>query len=422
MKKTLMLLLSSFFSVVSIAQKQPESYRITSEKFEDFYNGNQADSLYHLFGEKMKTAVPVDKVSVMITQLKSQFGQLKNLEFNDLKLPAAFYNAVFEKGNYIMTISLDDQNKLNGFYFRPQTAVSKPVAEGLKESPVNVNVSDGKLSGSLVLPENANGKIPVVLIIAGSGPTDRNGNSSLGVNANPYFLLANDLGKAGIATLRYDKRGVGESTSSKPENELHFDDFVNDAVALIKQLKADARFSKVIVLGHSEGSLIGMLAAEKEKVDAFISVAGAGNQINKILADQLKNESPQEYKITLNRLDSLSKGIRVNAAQTDALFRPSVQPFMISWMKYNPQIEIKKLQILMLIIQGTHDLHVSVADAKKLKKANSSAKLVLIDGMNHVLKPASSDREKNLATYNYPKLPLDTNFKNAVINFVHQLK
>lgn len=422
MKKLLLLFLPVFFPFLLSAQTEPADYKITMGKFKEYYNKNQSDSLYRLFGKAIKATLPADKAGLFLSQLKGQFGDLKTLEFASAELPITYYNADFEKGKMVMTISLDEERKLNNLFFKPQTAFAKPVAEGLKESALSIKVDGGTLFGSVVMPEKANGKIPVVLIIAGSGATDRNGNSGKIINANAYYILANDLGKAGIATLRFDKRGVGQSYSSKQEADLRFDDYSNDAIAWIKQLKADSRFSKVIVLGHSEGSLVGMIAVEKEKVDAYISVAGPGDAIDKILKVQLKNEPPQNYKIDAARVDSLSKGMMVKAGINNPMFRQSVQPYLISWMKYNPQTEIKKLKIPVLIVQGTHDIQVTVDDAKKLKKANPAAQLALIDGMNHVFKPASEDRTKNMATYTYPLLPLDTNFKNTVIGFVNQLK
>lgn len=416
MKKTLLLLLSCFFSAIASAQTEPAVYKSNSEKLRTFYDKDQADSLYQLFGKVLKAAVPEDKTGLMITQLKGQLGALKQLQFDSLKTPVAFYNAAFEKGNFIMSLVLDDENKINGFYFKPAPAVTKPVAAGLKETPFEVNTTDASLSGSLVIPEKTNSKIPVVLIIAGSGPTDRDGNG-LGFNANSYFMLANVLGKAGIASVRYDKRGIGKSSTKKSINDVRFDDFVNDADALIRSLKADSRFSKVIVLGHSEGSLIGMIAAEKEKVDGFISLAGAGDKANKVITEQYKAQPKEIFTTSKAKLDSLAKGLNVSA-NNDPMFASNLQPYMISWMKYDPQTEIKKLQIPVLIVQGTNDLQVSVADAKKLKKVKPDAKLVIIDGVNHVLKPAPYDREKNVATYNQPLLPLDSNLINAVVGFV----
>ncbi|MFD2147860.1 alpha/beta hydrolase [Mucilaginibacter antarcticus] len=156
----------------------------------------------------------------------------------------------------------------------------------LSESPVALKTLSGTIAGTLTIPKNTNGKIPVVLIIAGSGPVDRDGNSAkLNLATNTYKLIAEALGKDGIASLRYDKRMVGESAIGQKEENLRFDDYVDDAIGLINLLKDDQRFSKVIVLGHSEGSLVGMLAAASTvgNTNAFISVAGAGRRADRVL-------------------------------------------------------------------------------------------------------------------------------------------
>jgi pimeloyl-ACP methyl ester carboxylesterase len=318
---------------------------------------------------------------------------------------------------------LDADNKMSGLLVQPyQEEKTATVSAGLTETPVTKTLDDASLSGSLIMPKNSIGKVPVVLIIAGSGATDRNGNSAGLINANSYFLLADALGNAGIATLRYDKRAIGKSTSAKTESETRFDDFVKDAAALTQLLKNDERFSKVIILGHSEGSLIGMLAAEKEKANAYISVAGAGRRANLLIADQLKAQSQQIYASYSIKLDSLSKGLNVSGNADNPFFKPSIQPYLISWFNINPTDEVKKLKIPVLLVQGTTDLQVSVADAQNLKKAKPDAQLVLINGMNHALKQAPADRAQNLATYSKSDLPIDVKLVNSITQFVKNLK
>lgn len=417
-----MLLLSCFFSAALLAQTEPANYKSGVAKFIRFYNANAADSLFNLFNARMQTALPMEKTKEINEQLQTQLGNLQTAEFKSISNSQALYKATFNNGIFALKMSFDAENKMSGLLVQPYQEEKTNVADAsLTETPLTVNSADATLAGAIIIPKNSIGKIPVVLIIAGSGQTDRDGNSGSVLNANAYFLLADALGKNGIATLRYDKRGSGKTQFAKAEADLRFDDYVNDAAALIRNLKADPRFSEVVVFGHSEGSLVGMLAAEKEKVQGYISAAGAGDVIQKTLALQLQNQTPGEYKLSLARLDSLSKGLTVKAAAADPIFRPGSQPYLISWMKYNPQTEIKKLKIPVLIVQGTNDVQVSIENARKLKAAKPDAKLVLIDGMNHILKPAPADRDKNLATYTQPLLPLDTNFQNAVISFVKAL-
>jgi alpha-beta hydrolase superfamily lysophospholipase len=292
-----------------------------------------------------------------------------------------------------------------------------------QQAPINLETKTGKIRGSILVPQSKK-PVPVVLIIAGSGPTDRNGNNPVMQN-NSLKMLAEALFKNNIASVRYDKRGIAESKEAgQKEQDMRFDDLVNDAEAWIKLLKQDERFSKVIVVGHSEGSLIGMIAANNAKADAYISVAGAGQPADKILREQLKNLPPDVLKVVLPILDSLAAGKTVDDVDPSlsALFRLSVQPYMISWFKYDPRTEIKKLTIPVLILQGTTDIQVSVDDAKNLSNANPKAQIMVIDNMNHIFKEAEADREKNVATYSNPNLPIVPQFIDVTTKFVLSIK
>jgi pimeloyl-ACP methyl ester carboxylesterase len=185
-------------------------------------------------------------------------------------------------------------------------------------------------------------------------------------------------------------------------------------------ITADERFSKVIILGHSEGSLVGMMAASDEPIKGFISVAGAGDSADKILTEQMKSQ-PSFISAGFNRmLDSLKRGKTTDNIDPALYFiaRPSIQKYLMSWFRYNPQREIRKVKAPILIVQGTTDLQVTVGDAEKLKKAKSDAILTIIPNMNHVLKEAPADKEKNKETYNQPDLPLKPEFVTAIINFI----
>ncbi len=282
----------------------------------------------------------------------------------------------------------------------------------------------GNIYGSLVTPPGIN-KVPVVLIIPGSGPTDRNGNNQYGVKGNTYSMLADSLQKEGIASLRYDKRGIGASAAAMTrEDSLTFDDMVNDAIGFTKMLKQYWRFSKVIILGHSEGSLIGIRVAEQEKVAGLISAAGIAQRADKIVEKQLKEQSKELSKKSKVLFDSLLDGYTVNVEDPalTPLFRNSVQNYIRSWLKYTPDEEIKKLQIPILILQGTNDIQVAVSEAEKLSKAAPGATLTVIDGMSHLLKQAPEDRVKNEATYSDPNLPLSPGLMPAIMKFINETK
>ena len=290
-----------------------------------------------------------------------------------------------------------------------------------QEEEITLKTKTGDIKGSLLVPSNSE-KASVVLIISGSGPTDRNGNNPNMTN-NSLMMLANELKKNGIASLRFDKRGIGESTSSgMQESDLRFENYVNDVKGWVDLLKESNKFSKIIVLGHSEGSLIGMIASQKAEVEKFISVAGAGNSAGDIIREQLKAQPAVVLNQSLPIIEKLENGEREeNVPQMlYALFRPSVQPYMISWFKYDPQIEIAKLNKPVLIVQGTTDIQVSVLDADKLASANNKAQKQIIEGMNHILKEAEMDRLKNIQTYSMPDLPLKKTLIEIIVKFIEE--
>jgi pimeloyl-ACP methyl ester carboxylesterase len=304
-------------------------------------------------------------------------------------------------------------------------AGSVAIDASLTESPISVKTFSGSISGSLVVPKNASGKVPVVLIIADSGPTDRDGNNAKdGTIDNTYKMLANGLGKSGIASLRYDKRLVGLSVSSTKESQLKIEDYGDDAVSLIGFLNDDGRFSKIILFGHGEGSLVAMIAAPDQPISAFISAEGAGEQADKILMDNMKSK-PQflanEFKTIL---DSLRKGKTTDNVDPAlySIARPSLQAFLMSWCRCVPIRGIKSVKKPVMIIHGATDLQIPVANAEKLKKAKSDAVLLIVPNMNHILKEAPADPEKNMATFDKPDLPLKPEVITGMVDFINRLK
>ena len=297
---------------------------------------------------------------------------------------------------------------------------------------VRLETMTGTLYGTLELP-NVDEPYPIVFIHPGSGPTDRDGNSAQLPGKNDSLkLLAEALAEEGIASLRIDKRGIGESApAGLEERTLRFDTYIDDAAAWLDLLQNDERFSNIIVLGHSEGSLIGMVAAQRADADGFISLAGAGEPAAETLERQLSAQLPQplleESKEVIASLEEgetvqpLPAGIAAVPAIGDALFRPSVQPYLISWFQYDPAEEVAKLEMPVLIVQGATDIQVRVEDAELLSAAQPDAELVILEGMNHVLKDAPANRALNLATYANPNLPLTDGLVEAISSFIKAL-
>jgi hypothetical protein len=285
----------------------------------------------------------------------------------------------------------------------------------------------GRLAGTLLMPAAA--RVPVALIIAGSGPTDRDGNSAaLAGKNNSYKLLAEALAAGGIATVRYDKRGIAASAiAGLKEIDLRFETYVEDAAAWVMRLRNDARFQSVTVIGHSEGSLIGMLAARAARADAVVSISGVARRAPDVLRDQLRpqlSSPPALWESSESILASLEAGRTVESVPPvlAALYRPSVQPYLISWFRYVPSAEIARLTAPTMIVQGTTDIQVGVAEANALKAARPDASLRIVEGMNHVLKVVDADRAKQIASYTDPALPLAPGLAPAIAAWIRALR
>lgn len=295
-----------------------------------------------------------------------------------------------------------------------------------EEAMVSMEVANGTMLGQLELPEG-DGTYPLMIIIAGSGPTDRNGNSLLMPGKNDSLkMVAEELAKQGIASIRYDKRGIGQNEGlSGKEEDTSFDNFVEDASSWVDFARKDSRFSKVGIIGHSEGSLVGLAAAVQTNADAYISVAGAGRTIDQVLLEQLGAQLPEElFKESQQILEQLKQGNKVEkvSSQLESMFRSSVQPYMISWLKYDPAALIAQLKAPALIINGTYDLQVSVEDAKLLHEANDTSKLLIIEKMNHVLKETTENANDNMKTYTDPDLPLAAGLMDGIVEFMKNSK
>lgn len=292
------------------------------------------------------------------------------------------------------------------------------------QRPITLNTTTGALYGTLLLPKSK-APVPVVLIIAGSGPTDRDGNNPDGGRNDSMKRLALILAKNNIASVRYDKRGVAASKPATPdERNLSIESYVADAQAWGQKLKTDPRLGQLILLGHSEGALVASLAAEKAGAAAVISVAGTGRPVDVVLREQLHDRLPPPMLQRANQLiDEIKAGKTDNdvPAELEVVFRPSVQPYLISLFRQDPAAAFGNLRVPALIIQGKHDIQVGVGDAQLLKEAKPDAQLALIDGMNHVLRIVPMDMDRQLESYKNPKLPLATEVSRRILGFIGAL-
>ena len=288
------------------------------------------------------------------------------------------------------------------------------------EESVTLATRAGSLAGTLSIA-NPSAPGPIVLLIAGSGPTDRDGNNSLLPGRNDHLkLLAQALDSRGISSLRYDKRGVAQSSpAAGKEGDLRFETYVDDAVAWAERIKNDPRFSSLTVIGHSEGSLIGMIATRRIAAAGFVSLAGPGRAAPAIIREQLRG-APNLAGRADRILGELEAGRTTDSvpAELQILFRPSVQPYLISWFRYDPAKEIAKITIPVLIMQGSTDRQVSVEDARHLRQGNRNAQFLVVPGMNHLLKAVPDDDGKQLASYSDPAIPLHPMLIDEISSFV----
>ena len=293
-------------------------------------------------------------------------------------------------------------------------------AADFKAEPAEVKVPAGTLKGTLVVPDGK-GPFPVAIIHSGSGPTDRDGNQPIGVRTDALKMLAEALAGKGIATLRVDKRLIGESLKHK-EADIRFDHYADDLVAWIEFVRKDKRFDRVALIGHSEGALVGLVTAGKAKVDAFVSLCGPGEPLAVTLRTQLKRGLTKEkYEASEKAIAELEAGREVKDYPKDLemLFRPSVQPYLISMFKPDPAKLMAALDVPVLVVDGAADAQIAAEHGKKLAAANKKAKLVTIEKMSHTLKLVEKPEDQQ-ASYRDPKRPLATGLVDALAEFLTQ--
>ncbi len=288
---------------------------------------------------------------------------------------------------------------------------------------VELKTDTGTLFATLDLPAKP-GPWPVVLFHAGSGPTDRDGNGPL-TRTNNLKMVGRALAAEGIAVVRIDKRGMGASAKALgKEEDVRIDTYAADVIAWAALLRKDSRFTKLGYIGHSEGALIGLVAAKDAKFDAFVSLCGPGRPLQEVLREQLKKGLPEDlYKQSDTVITELEAGrlVKDSPQSLAALFRPSVQPYLISVFQRDPAKLAGGLSVPILVVSGSTDIQVSAADAKRLGDSNAKAKVVTVEGMNHVLKAIKgTERAEQLPSYADPSLPLHPKLMPDLVGFFKQ--
>ncbi|MGJ8593366.1 MAG: alpha/beta hydrolase family protein [Aquaticitalea sp.] len=262
---------------------------------------------------------------------------------------------------------------------------------------------------------------PLVIFIHGSGNVDRNGNQAgMPSQANYIHQLSDSLTQRGIAFYRYDKRTATMENIKFLMSDLYFERFVDDAVLAVDKFHKDPRFSSISLIGHSQGSLVAMLVSEKTKIDKYISLAGPSKPFDELIISQIRKQNGDSIaNIADNHFKQLKEtgNIKNMDPNLAGMFNPANQTFFTSWMAYNPTVEIKKLKMPILIINGDKDLQVFVEDANNLHEANANSEVLIIEKMNHVLKIIETDAD-NIPSYSSPDYPLSMALLKGIETFI----
>ena len=292
----------------------------------------------------------------------------------------------------------------------------------IQSAPVSEDIfilsEPAPLHGTLLTPADTQA---AAVLIPGSGPTDRNGNQLPAVQAATLRLLAEGLAEHGIATVRIDKRGIGASAmAAYSEDRLRFDHMPEDARSWAADLATRTEQQCVWLMGHSEGGLVAQVAAaDNPQVCGVVLLASAGRPAADVVREQLAALPQPMNDQAMHALSELEAGRTVEAVPgLEALFRPSVQPYLISWFRHDPRELAAAYDRPMMIVHATHDIQVGAADADALATAQPNARRLDLEGVNHVLKAAPADRAGNIAVYADPDAPLAEGLADAVAAFI----
>jgi len=317
-----------------------------------------------------------------------------------------------------------DDVEIGGIQTSSEAPLELPATVG---ESTHAFVSGGlTLEGTLTVPKTVSEPIPIGVVVAGSGPTDRNGDSPPSLRTGMYRQLAWRLAERGIATFRYDKRGVGKTRGTFDPSETTFEDFALDAQAAVASLAEDARFSKIVIIGHSEGARLATVATNNgAAVAGIVSLAGAGRPVLTVLREQLARQLDSAM---LHQYDSLMTlyldGVELQAVPPvlRVLLVPINRRFMQTSVAYDAADQMARVQVPVLIVQGETDLQISVLDAEALAIARPEARVVVIQEANHVFKRTPSTvLAGQMTTYIDPSLPIVPELIDAIVDWMSQL-
>lgn len=339
-----------------------------------------------------------------------QDGQALKSKFTSVDQAGASFDTDAKLDGQHLTIALPfgatydasvapDGKRISGTFTQraamPLTLVPGPIVAENLHAPdpgdLTITTPTGTLAGTIL----RKGPIGAV-IITGSGPANRDGNSTSNGERGTYLAIANGLAAQGITTLRFDKRGVGDSAAAmRTESDLRFGTMVDDVKAWAAALRKSLGSRCVWLMGHSEGGIIALQAAQDNPdICGLVLLASPGRPLAVLLHEQLDRVLPAAVKpIAFADIDDLAAGKTVDNVPPElmGLFRPSVQPYLRSEMTFEPAKAAKALKIPILILQGDADKNVSVADAKALAAAKPDATLKIMPGVDHNQRIAVTD-------------------------------
>lgn len=274
------------------------------------------------------------------------------------------------------------------------------------------------LFGTQIIAENSPG---VVLIVAGSGPTDRNGNNPMNLKTDAYKKLAEALAAMGWSSVRFDKRGIASSSASvENESDMLPSYYVRDIAGILLQLSA--HYNQIVLIGHSEGALLsGQALAKYDLSYPFISLEGPGRSLDVTLKEQLKTKLNEDlYSRASAKIDSIKEGHTVHDQHFIwmSLFRKSVQPYMRELFSMDPCTIYPQLKGMVYIIDGGHDIQIMEAERTQLKGCLPNAEFVTMPKMTHVL--VDSENPNDTQVYNQPELPLSSDLIKALDTILNQ--
>lgn len=329
---------------------------------------------------------------------------------------------IFKQGGLSLEFNLSKEKPKKEEILRPQEP-KEPFPYVVKEIKFRNKKDSIQLAGTLTLPSEK-GHFPAVILISGSGPQDRNEEI---FGHKPFLVISDYLTRSGIAVLRFDDRGVGESGGDFSTATTSV--FASDVKAALDYLKTRKEIDqeKIGLIGHSEGGIIApMVANETGNVDFVVLLAGPALRgaelmlLQKKILEEKSGVNPiavaksQEifkgaYDIILNSEESNSEinkelrdyfsnqlGAAVNANQIDAIVAQITSPWMLSFIRYDPAPALEKLKVPVLAIFGENDFQVPPKiNSEKMKEAlekgkNEDFSVVVLDDLNHLFQESET--------------------------------